>query len=166
MKHSHGGQKPIKSLWLLAALASMPLMSVRAQPETPSATNDLADRELRGLEEQLGRALANSDIDELNRLWADDFVSTMADGRVVSREKRLASLRAKPRDAGSKVTSSNDRIHVRAYGDWAVVLVTSSWHLGGSRVGDPYQATHVWAKQLGGWRLVAAHISPVKPARE
>jgi len=33
----------------------------------------------------------------------------------------------------------------------------------GKRVGEPYQATHIWEKRECQWRLVAAHISEVKP---
>jgi len=128
-----------------------------------SSNNEAAvDHELRDMEARLGAALSGPSIDLLSRLWADDFVSTMADGHVLSREKRLASLRAKV-PGSSNLTSSNDRVDIRAYGDWAVVLVTSSWHVDGKREGDSYQATHVWAKQKGEWRLVAAHISEVKP---
>jgi len=102
-------------------------------------------------------------VDQLARLWADDFVSTMVGGRVVSREKRLASLRAQKPDNASSLIGTNERVDVRVYGDWAVVLVTSSWLSNGKRVGDPYQATHVWAKRVGRWQLVAAHISEIHP---
>jgi ketosteroid isomerase-like protein len=72
-------------------------------------------------------------------------------------------LRAKAPEDARKVSSRNDRVDVRVYGDWAVVLVTSSWHVEGRQVGNPYQATHVWGKQKGEWRLVAARTSEVKP---
>jgi hypothetical protein len=54
----------------------------------------VADQEVRAVESQLSLALSSVDVDQLSRLWADDFVSTMDDGHIVSREKRLASLRA------------------------------------------------------------------------
>lgn len=85
----------------------------------------------------------------------------MADGHVISGNERLASLRAKKPESGVLLINSNAAVDVRVYGDWAIVLVTSSWLAAGKQVGAPYQATHVWAKRDGACRLVAAHISPV-----
>jgi len=147
----------------LAAMVFMPLLPYAAASDSWPANSQATDRELRNAEAQLSAALSRPDVDLLSSLWADNFVSTMADGHVVSRERRLASLRGKAPDGGGNVASSDDRIDVRAYGDWAVVLVTSSWHFGGKLVGDSYQATHVWAKQKGAWRLIAAHISSIRP---
>ena len=138
------------SLWILPA----------ALAQSRSAD---AERELRTAETELAAALSSVDVDQLSRLWADDFVSTMADGRVTSGKKRLEALRAKKPDASSRVTNENQQVDVRVEGDWALVLVTSSWLESGKRLGSPYQATHVWAKRDGRWRLIAAHISEVKP---
>jgi uncharacterized protein (TIGR02246 family) len=122
-----------------------------------------AEQQLRAAESQLAAALSSVDLDQLSRLWADDFVSTMVDGRVTSGKKRLEALRARKPDASSAVTNQNQQVDVRVEGDWALVLVTSSWVESGKPLGAPYQATHVWAKRDGRWRLIAAHISEVKP---
>jgi ketosteroid isomerase-like protein len=139
----------------LLLLGSMPLRA--GEPAS------LADRQLRTLEADLATALSSVDVDRLSQLWADDFVSTMADGHVITGKARLKALRAKKPDAASQVTNENQKIEIQAHGDWAVVLVTSSWIAAGKAVGDPYQATHVWAKRNGRWRLIAAHISEIKP---
>jgi ketosteroid isomerase-like protein len=146
----------------MTAVALGALIAVNARADS-SVAPGAAEQEVRAAEAQLAGALSSVDVDQLARLWADDFVSTMVGGRVVSREKRLASLRSQKPDAASSLVGTNERVDVRLYGDCAVVLVTSSWLSNGKRVGDPYQATHVWAKQAGRWRLVAAHISEVKP---
>jgi ketosteroid isomerase-like protein len=145
----------------LALLMINPLSPRPAQAQ-PQKISD-AEQQLRAAETQLATALSSVDVDQLSRLWADDFVSTMADGRVTSGKKRLEALRARKPDASSLVTNQNQQVDVRVEGDWALVLVTSSWLESGKRVGAPYQATHVWAKRDGQWRLIAAHISEVKP---
>jgi uncharacterized protein (TIGR02246 family) len=145
----------------LALLTFNPLSPRPAQAQ-PQKTAD-AEQQLRAAETQLAAALSSVDLDQLSRLWADDFVSTMADGHVTSGKKRLEALRARKPDANSRVTNENQQIDVRVEGDWALVLVTSSWLESGKRVGAPFQATHVWAKRDGRWRLIAAHISEVKP---
>jgi uncharacterized protein (TIGR02246 family) len=141
---------------ILSLLSSGP---AQAQPQKAAD----AERELRAAESQLAAALSSVDVDQLSRLWADDFVSTMADGRVTSGKKRLEALRARKPDTSSRVSNENQQVDVRVQGDWALVLVTSSWLESGKPVGAPYQATHVWAKRDGRWRLIAAHISEVKP---
>jgi uncharacterized protein (TIGR02246 family) len=125
-------------------------------------STSVADQQLRSLEADLAAALSAVDIDRLSQIWADDFVSTMADGHVTTGKARLKALRAKKPDAASQVTNQNQQVDVQAHGDWALVLVTSSWLVAGKSVGEPYQATHVWAKRDGRWRLIAAHISEVR----
>jgi ketosteroid isomerase-like protein len=153
--------------WILALLAigvlAISLLPWAARADAPNASGALADQEIRAAEAQLAIALSKVDVDALSRLWSDDFVSTMADGRVTTGKKRLESLRAKKPDASSQVTNENQRVDVRVQGDWAIALVTSSWIASGKQVGSPYQATHIWAKRNGQWRLIAAHISEVKP---
>jgi ketosteroid isomerase-like protein len=143
-----------------AVVALLLLGSTSLRAVEPSSATD---RQLRTLEAQLATALSLVDVDKLSQLWADDFVSTMADGHVITGKARLTALRAKKPDAASQVTNENQKIEVQAHGDWAVVLVTSSWLAAGKPVGDPYQATHVWAKRDGRWKLIVAHISEVKP---
>jgi ketosteroid isomerase-like protein len=147
----------------LAVLTINVMSALPADADTQVARNSVADQELRAAESQLSSALSSADTDQLSLLWADDFVTTMEDGHIVSRQKRLASLRAQKPDGGSPLVGSNEHVEVRVYDDWAVILVTSSWLANDKRVGEPYQATHVWAKREGRWRLVAAHISQVKP---
>ena len=144
------------------ALLILSLVLPRPAPAQPQNTA-AAEQQLRAAEAQLAAALSSVDVDQLSRLWADDFVSTMVDGRVTSGKKRLAALRASKPDANSRVTNKNQQVDVRVEGDWALVLVTSSWVESGKPLGAPYQATHVWAKRNGRWRLIAAHISEVKP---
>ena len=147
----------------LALLIVNAFCAASASADSAVTPASRAEQELRTIEAQLAQALSSVDVDQLARLWADDFVSTMVGGHVLTREKRLESLRGQKPDSASSLIGTNERVDVRVHGDWAVVLVTSSWLSNGKRVGDPYQATHVWAKRDGRWRLVAAHISEVHP---
>ena len=144
----------------LAALlvaATLPSQALAATPQARSVS------ELTQLEERLSAALAAVDTARLRQLWAEDFVSTMADGRVTTGRNRLASLERQPRPPASHLSNRNDKVEVHDFGTYAVVLVTSTWVEAGQPVGEPYQATHVWAKRHGHWRLIVAHISEVTP---
>jgi ketosteroid isomerase-like protein len=59
------------------------------------------------------------------------------------------------------LTATNKRVEVRIYGATAVVTVVSMWVAGAGSAPKhtDYVATHVWNRQAGRWRLVAAHIS-------
>jgi ketosteroid isomerase-like protein len=146
----------------ILALSAISVFAARARAET-AASNSAPEKEIRAAETQLATALSSVDVDALSRLWADDFVSTMADGRVTTGRKRLEALRRQKRDPNSQVTNENQQVDVHVQGDWAWALVTSSWVASGKAVGSQYQATHIWAKRNGQWRLIAAHISEVKP---
>jgi len=149
-------------VWTLAVyVINLPHYAAHAQP--PEASKVGAEQEILAAEAQLAAALSSVDVDALSRLWADDFVSTMADGRVTTGKKRLELLRTKKPDENSRVTNENQHVDVHVQNEWAFVLVTSSWVASGKPAGSPYQATHIWAKRNGQWRLVAAHISEVKP---
>jgi ketosteroid isomerase-like protein len=115
---NHPIARPVARLSLAFALLMFSL-SLPGLAEAQQSTD--AEQQLRAAEAQLAAALSAVDVDQLSQLWAEDFVSTMADGRVTSGQKRLESLRARKPDA------------------------------------------HVWAKRAGRWRLIAAHISEVKP---
>jgi ketosteroid isomerase-like protein len=127
----------------------MAISTLPVKADSPPEKDEAAGRELRDLEAALNVALSGSDVDRLTHLWADDFLSTVTDGHVVARENRLASPRATKPDAAVKLSSNIDYLDVHTYGNWALVLVTSSWRVDGKQVGDPYQATHVWAKRRG-----------------
>lgn len=154
----------ISTKLLVAVLATTPavwpISCAADQPVPRSESVQL----LRELEDQLSLVLAKVDVDAISKIWADDFVSTMADGRVTTGIRRLATLRAEGKAApGNSMSSRNEQVDVRIFGDWAVILVTSRWYEGDKSVGSPYQATHVWAKRKNRWRLVTAHISEVRP---
>jgi uncharacterized protein (TIGR02246 family) len=155
---THLGARLSLGLALLFFSLTLP-RPAQAQPQKSAN----AELELRAAEAKLAAALSSVDVDQLSRLWADDFVSTMADGRVTTGKKRLEGLRAEKPDPSSRVTNENQQVDVRMEGDWALVWVTSFWVESGKRLSSPYQATHVWAKRDGQWRLIAAHISEVKP---
>ena len=145
---------------ILACYAISLLMFVAQADADPARA--VAEQEVRAAEDRLAVALSNVDVDALSRLWADDFVSTMADGRVITGKNRLERLRTQKSDSSSQVTNQNQQVDVHVESTFVVVFVTSTWVAAGKQVGSPYQATHVWAKRKGIWRLIAAHISEVK----
>jgi ketosteroid isomerase-like protein len=151
--------KNIFSILLLITLAAAPALA-QGNRKPPRSTQQI-ERELIELERQLSEALAGQDASILGRLWSETLVFTFPNGQVSNKAQRLAAQ--KPSSDPNQLTNRNEEVKVYQYGNSAVVTVRSTWvDKAGTRLGDPYQATHVWVKQKGGWQLVAAHVSQVK----
>jgi hypothetical protein len=91
------------------------------------------------------------DLATIERLYADDFLSTNADGRVVDKQGWLDILKAGqfPVD---KITT--DDFRVRMYSGTAIVTGRSAYHYGGKTVWVA-RHTQVWVSRSGGWQLVS-----------
>ena len=63
-----------------AVLTVNAFCAASASADTAVRPESLAEQELRAVEAQLAQALSSVDVDQLARLWADDFVSTMVGG--------------------------------------------------------------------------------------
>ena len=67
-----------------------------------------------------------------------------------------------PPDSTPTLINRNDQVVVHIYGDTAVATVLSTWQMANASTGDQYQATHVWVKREGRWRMVAAQVAQRK----
>ena len=113
----------------------------------------LTDDELfRELDRELFAAHEGTpDLATIDRLYADDFLSTNADGRVVDKKGWLDFLKAGqfPVD---KITT--DDFKVRKYSDTAIVTGRSTYHYAGKKLWA-VRHTQVWANTRGRWQLVS-----------
>ena len=90
------------------------------------------------------------DLSTIERLYADDFLSTNADGRVVDKQGWLGILKAGqfPVD---RITT--DDFKVRQYSGAAVITGRSAYYYAGKKIGE-VRHTQVWANPTGNWQLV------------
>jgi ketosteroid isomerase-like protein len=117
-----------------------------------------ATQDLIRLEQQLTDALARSDAQLVNTLWADDLVWIGINAKASSKPERLAGMKTPD---PSVISAKNNEMKVRIYGDTAVVTVSSTWTTRSGNVDSKvdYMATHVWTKRRGKWQLVSAQIA-------
>jgi ketosteroid isomerase-like protein len=127
-----------------------------------TASNQNADSEIKQAEAQLADAFTRQDVTRIDGLWSDDFVFTAPNGRVFTKQQRLAGMKPLPPDATPTLINRNDQVTVRVYGDTAVATVLSTWKAADAATGDQYQATHVWVKRQGRWQMVAAQVGQLK----
>ena len=90
------------------------------------------------------------DLATLDRLYADSFLSTNADGRVVDKQGWLAMLRT-GQFTVEKITTADFK--VRRYSGTAIVTGSSGYHVGGKKLAQ-VRHTQVWVDLDGRWQLV------------
>lgn len=155
----------MRQIFVIAVLVIAASVSMLGQTKEKKALpGSKGEQELIELERELSEALVRYDTTALDRIWSDDFIFTAPNGRITTKAQRMAGVKASAQSAESSVgASANDEVKVHLFEKAAVVTVLSTWRgkVNNQEFSEPYQATHVWVKQQGRWRLVAAHVTPV-----
>jgi len=128
-------------------------VAILAKTQTASV-----EQELMKLENGWADALVKVDLAFLDRILADGYIFTGADGKVSNKAQEIASVKS----GESVVTSAaNDEMKVRVYGNVAVVTGrwTSKQTLKGTDISGQYRWTDTWVKIAGRWQCVAGHSS-------
>jgi ketosteroid isomerase-like protein len=125
-----------------------------------AAPDPAVTRQLEAIEEQLASAWKNHDCAAWGALLADDWSVTHVDAQVITKPQALELCRT-----GAPVTSVVDQVHVRAYGDTAIVTGRTI-----ATVGGPDEATvklrftDVFVRRDGRWIVVASHATRITGA--
>ena len=127
-----------------------------------TATSQNAEHEIMQAETELADAFTRQDVARIDQLWSDDFVFTFPTGKIFTKQQRLAGMKPLAPGATPSLINRNDLVVIHVYGDTAVATVLSTWRAANAETGDQYQATHVWVKQQGRWRMVAAQVAQRK----
>ena len=112
------------------------------------------------LERQVGEALTRSDVEALERYFADDFVGINPAGWEVTKADTLAQIGSSDYEVESII---NEVRRVRCYGDVAVVVArgTAKGKYRGQRADMTFVYTRIWVNRDGRWQAIAAHASPL-----
>jgi ketosteroid isomerase-like protein len=138
-------------LGIITLLASSPV-----QAQGPSS----AERELVRLENDWSTALQKRDTAFLQKLFADEFLSTDATGAAFNKAQEIANWTTE----GARLDSfllSDLKVHV--YGDTAVVtgVNTMKGTYRGQDFGGAFRFTDVFVKRGGRWQAVATQATLV-----
>jgi hypothetical protein len=121
-------------------------------PEGRRIVTITSDEVFRALEHELFAAHEGSpDLATIDRLYADDFLATNADGRIVDKQGWLDILKTGqfPVD-----TITTDDFKVRTYSSTAIITGRSAYHYSGQKLAE-VRHTQVWANTNGRWQLVS-----------
>lgn len=125
------------------------------QQKAPSAEQVLLQ-----LEKQWADANVKADVAFLDKILADDWTWTDADGVVWTKAQSLMVMKS-----GEDVISLFvvEDMKARVYGDAAVVTgrSTSKEIFKGKDISGTYAWTDTWIKRAGQWRCVATHASKI-----
>ena len=139
---------------LVTGLALFMVMAVGAQSQKS------VEQEILKLENDWSTAWQKKDATFLQKLFADEYLSTDQDGNTFTKSQELANLAL----AGTATTSfalSDMKVHV--YGDVALVTGrnTIKATYKGNDTSGAYRFTDVIVKRDGRWQVVATHGSMV-----
>jgi len=135
--------------------------AVAAWAQTPvQPKSESAEQELLKLEQDWTNALVKADVAFLDRIRAEDYTWTDAQGVVWNKAQSDAAL-----TSGEDVISSMvvDDMKVRVYGDAAVVTGRNTMKetLKGKDISGQERFTDTWIKKAGRWQCVASHGSKI-----
>ena len=143
-------------------LALFVLTGVALSPATGQTKSPKAERELLKLQREWLDAYQKHDAAALERIEADDFTLTEADGKVTTKPKDVASIRnAKPPQPDDSFDVED--VKVRLYGDTAILMgrVILKYRNKGQMVVERYRYTDTYLKRRGRWRVVASQLTRI-----
>ncbi len=124
------------------------------------------EQEILKIHAALDQAFLKNDITYFERVFADDFVISVPDGKMLNRTQNLEEMRKEIAKPTYKVlTSTSDNLKVKVSGNMA--LVTGNWvsttvppdNENAEPHKDTGRYTGVYEKRNGKWMLVAEHFS-------
>lgn len=96
----------------------------------------------------------NSDVESLDHLMGDDYMQVSSTGSIVSKAEYIASIESGARHWDE---AHSDELHVRVYGEAAIVI--GRWQARGFNAGQTfdYSARYmsVWVWRDDRWQLVS-----------
>lgn len=115
-------------------------------------------RGVRRVDGQWRDALLRRDLKALEKILADEYVSTNSKGEVQNKARELAGLKAA---VLRFVSFDTDEVKVHVYGDSAIVTGRESLSIfyEGREVGGQFRYTRVYIRRQRRWLLAASHTS-------
>lgn len=133
---------------------------VLASPPQPT-TDPTAVNAIRQIEQDMGDAMVRADIDRLGQIYADDFVTVGASGRVVTKRDILSNFES----FHDKLESfENGPISVQVFGNLAVAhaSVTEKRTRDGKDTSGDFIWMDILEKRAGKWVVIRSAGARVK----
>jgi ketosteroid isomerase-like protein len=147
---------------VIAVLVSSAAASIALAQEQSARTNQnrSVEQVIRQLDHERIQAQIGANAVALDRIYADDFIGIGPSGTVRTKPQVISDFTSGNLKFQSITTED---VRVRVYGNTAVETGRSTM-IGqdkGKAVPRDNRFTRVWIKEVGRWRLVANHYSPL-----
>lgn len=120
-----------------------------------------AERELQQLERSLITAIQRKDTEKLDSIWADEYLGTAPDGRLVSKADLIAAVKS---GALALESLEVDDLRTRLFDDVAVMtghaLVKAN--VDNEDYSGSYRGTGIFIKRQGHWEVIGVQVGPAK----
>ena len=131
------------------------------QPSPPVVQMSQDEQAVRAVLESWLKALERGDTVALKQIIAEDYLITVADGRVLNREQDLAPIVA---GRLQFLSAKTDSLRIRIFGNAAIVTGVGTYTV---KMGDKSplireRFTDVYIKRGGFWQPVSSHSTPLR----
>lgn len=120
-----------------------------------------AEQELRQLERSLITAIQRKDTEKLDSIWADEYLGTAPDGRLVSKADLISAVKG---GAFALESLEVDDLRLRLFDDVAVMtghaLVKAN--VDNEDYSGSYRGTGIFIKRQGHWEVIGVQVGPAK----
>lgn len=140
---------------LLGGLLVMIFAGVIAQGQ-----GNKVEQEILKLEQHWQDALVKADVAGLEKLYSDKLIYTHSNASVDDKASYIVKIKS---GASKYISIKRDDIKVTLVGDTAVVTCHWLAHVqaGANEIHTDARFIHVYAKEKGGWQMVAHQSTPV-----
>ncbi len=129
-----------------------------------SNPNAAVEQELRTLMQTEYTAGMRNDVATINRIWADEYVSTGPKGQTTNKTQMVNYYKTAPLSSTKVGPMVLNDVQVHVYGDVAVMTGRATGTLqNGKPAGASLRFTRVHVKRQGQWVIVANHLSRIEP---
>lgn len=152
--------------FLLSTLLFMIAVSPCSFGQTPKPpdANAGVEQELRALMQTEYTAGMRNDVATINRIWADEYVSTGPKGQTTTKTQMLNYYKTAPLSDVKVGPMALNEVQVHVYGEVAVMTGRATGTLqNGKPAGASLRFTRVHVKRQGQWVVVANHLSRIEP---
>jgi hypothetical protein len=152
------GRCAVATAMMLVLFAS-PTSAQQPSPAVVPMSQD--EQAVRAVLDSWLKALERGDTVALKQIIAEDYLITVADGRVLNREQDLAPIIA---GRLQFVSAKTDSLHIRIFGNAAIVTGVGTYTV---KMGDKSPVirerfTDVYIKRSGVWQPVSSHSTPLR----
>ncbi|HJQ22620.1 MAG TPA: nuclear transport factor 2 family protein [Blastocatellia bacterium] len=146
------------SLCILVVATTAAAQNHAAHPRTK------AEAEVLACLDALTEAGIKRDVAAFDRLYADDYFHTNADGSMMTKPQVLASYKAPPSAIIDSDRHDDDRVWVRGNVGYVNTRVTIRGRMNGQPYERQWRVSYLFERTKGGWRAVNSHASLILPS--